>query len=625
MELIQLFLFISHLSSLFAGTTIRFNIKGNHLLQKRLPSNVKPFYVPPSSSPSESALPTILLAGSLASSMMTDALILHKELHEKYKADRRDSVMSTIKTGLGNAADSIGSRLDMKSGLNNLFDKFQPLWGRQPTFGSMLSDITNTKPNEVKSFQLPASIAEKLGTSSMSTSSSSYSASEPATSGSSQSSKWVNPFVTYPTAKSQPAKQGNTPAPTQTTPAPVASSIRHQVVMPFASPGQTLPSGYPPYPYANAYPGYASQYYRPGMHSMSASNPYAVVVPPPSQSTTPPPQIPKTPRTIVIEEDEDEEEGGESGKGGEISIGGIQATQMLKGAAQVIKGVAASTGVNLGNVMQTMITTAVTSVAAGLAAARPGQPSNNVPHLFQAPTPFQQYTPQSFIQPLQPPSVHPQYPQQTFQHHHTQTQAQPVQQQQMTTSPQQQQQYQPQQPTQQAQQQQQTMVQSQQQPQINQQAQTNQQPTQQQQQQQQTSSTEADPLKYNPKSKDEVFDDGDEEVIVIRRPKLKPKQPPSSTSIVNFPQQTFSSNPFIDEVPQMSLPAQSAIDLQTLASQFSSLVSSAAAAQSQPSPSSSDQKEGSKDKSSQPYIKIGESKISFKPTSEGLSISFGRD
>ena len=340
MEILQLIIFICHLSILFAGTTIRFNMRGNQMFKKRLPSNENPFYIP-SSQPSESALPKILLASSLASHVVTDALLLHKELHEKVKADRRDGIVSSIKTGIGSAAESIGSRLDMKSGLNNLFDKFQPMWGRQPTFSSMLSDISNTKPNEHKTFQLPSSIAEKLGTSSISTSSNSYGSSEPSTSGSAPASKWVNPFVTYPAAKPQAAKPNQPTGPPHTTPAP--SSIRHQYVMPFAAPGQSLPSGYPPYPY----PQYPSQYYRPGMASgMSASHPYAVVVPPPT--TTPAPQVPKTPRTIVIEEEDEEEEGAESGKGGEISIGGIQAKQILKGATQVIRGVAESTGVNLG-------------------------------------------------------------------------------------------------------------------------------------------------------------------------------------------------------------------------------------------------------------------------------------
>ena len=592
MDLIPLILFISiHFAPVFTGTTIRFNVRGNQLFQKKIPSS-NPFYIPPSSSSSlESSLPSILLASTLASSMVTDALMIHKEMQRESNADRRDSgIMESIKSGLGSATTSIGSRLDLKSGLNNLYDKFQPLWGRQPTFGSMLSDITNTKSNEQKTFKLPASLAEKLGTSSITTSgSSSESSVEPSASASSTSSKWVNPFVNYPVARTT-----KSPAPVQTTPAPsVASSIRHQVVMPFSSvPGQSWSSSssgqsWPPYPYA----GYHG-YHRPGMMmpGMSASHPYGVVVPPPTTTTTPAP--PKTPRTIVIEEDEEEEEGDDGGKGGEISIGGIQAKQVLK----LLGNAAASSGVNLGNVMQTVISTAVTSVAAGLAAARNQQPNGVNPFLPMVPMQSygqqqnqyggqQQLLTQSQVSPLQ---------------------VQPIQQQ-----------FQSQQ------------IQSQ------------------QSQQQQTSgqSSEVDTLSNNPKSKDEIIDDGDEEVIVIRRPKLKlPKSSSSNhqvstsnhqvsnpvTSIQSSGQSASQSIPqsVESQSSQPSLPGQ--MIAESLASQFQSFLSSAASSSQSSSPGSNhhtneDTKLSDPSKSSAPYIKIGESKISFKPTNDGLSISFGKD
>ena len=602
MDLIPLVLFICiNFPPVFTGTTIRFNVRGNQLFQKKIPSS-NPFYIPPSSSSSsslESSLPSILLASTLASSMVTDALMIHKEMERESNADRRDSgIMESIKSGFGSATTSIGSRLDLKSGLNNLYDKFQPLWGRQATFGSMLSDITNTKSNEEKTFKLPASLAEKLGTSSITTSgSSSGSSVESSASASSTSSKWMNPFVNYPVARTT-----KSPAPVQTTPVPsVASSIRHQVVMPFSSvPGQSWSSSssgqpWPPYPYA----GYHG--YRPGMMmpGMSASHPYAVVVPPPT-TTTPAP--PKTPRTIVIEEDEEEEEGDNGGKGGEISIGGIQAKQVLK----LLGNAAASSGVNLGNVMQTVISTAVTSVAAGLAAARNQQPSGVNPFLPMAPiVPMQGYGQQQNQYGGQRQLL-------------TQSQVSPLHVQPI------QQQFQSQQ------------IQSQ----------------QSQQQQTSSQSSEADTLSNNPKSKDEIIDDGDEEVIVIRRPKLKLPKPSSSnhqpsssnhqpsssnhqasnpaTSIQSSGQSASQSIPqsVESQSSQPSLPGQ--IIVESLASQFQSFLSSAASSSQSSFPGSNhrtneDTKSSDPSKSSAPYIKIGESKISFKPTNDGLSISFGKD
>lgn len=61
--------------------------------------------------------------------------------HVIYDIERRFSPLSTIASNIGG--------LDIKSQLNNLYDKFQPLWGRKNNpnnIGSIISEITATQP-----------------------------------------------------------------------------------------------------------------------------------------------------------------------------------------------------------------------------------------------------------------------------------------------------------------------------------------------------------------------------------------------------------------------------------------------------------------------------------------------